>query len=199
MLKLAENFFITSVFERGRYALSTQKMYKFRYKNYCLELDIQFEMLSVTKKSNIAIINFGYTLDIREWSDRKMKYIYINDLDTQDGRSTKRYFDSKKGRELVLRFIEKTLLKYLKTVQPALLIRGALSDIKTNLPRYKRFDKCFLENGYKKRSIQAKDYKSLHKITSNYREKDANIIWAYAKKKKYFKELKSVHATNSFS
>lgn len=198
MLKLAENFYITSIYESGRYALNSQKTYNFRYKNYCIELDIQFEMLSVTKKSNIAIINFGYTVDIREWSDREMKYIYINDLDRQDGRSTKKYFDSKQGRELVLKFIEKTILKYLKKVQPALLIRGALSDIKTNLPRYKRFDKCFLKNGYKKISIQTKDYKSLHEATFNCREKDANTIWAYTKDKKYFKELKSVYGRNSF-
>lgn len=193
MLKLAENFYMSSIWVREKNGLNLKKDYNFIYKNYNIILQIDFCMLAVTRKSNIAIVNFGYSVDVRKWSNRHLRYVYVDDLDEQDGRSTKKYFDDKTAREIVVRTLEKNMSNYLIKVKPCILIRGAFSDIKASLPRYKRFDKIFFENNYQKTELNTKDYESLHKVTLNKNDETCKLIWAYAKDNKNLLELRDVY------
>jgi len=102
-------------------------------------------------------------------------------LDDQNGKSTKKYLDSQDARELVLRFVERALKEYLTKISPAIIIRGAHSELKINLPRYKRLDKFFFEQNYKKREFDVKEYKSLYSIVY-IPDEDDKVIWAYSKK-----------------
>ena len=190
MLKLAEDFYIVSI-EKDSWnhsKIENKTTYTFRYKNYKVELSPSFQIIGHTQEDNIAIINFGYIVDIEKWSDQKQYFTYIRGLDTQNGSSTKKYLDSPEARELILRFLEKYINKYLSTIGPAIVIRGALSDIKTKLPRYARMDKLFLANGYKKRELDISKADSLYQITMTKDEAD-KVIWVYCKKESYFDQL----------
>jgi len=195
MLKLADNFYITSINNykglSNRLKLIEDKEYTFVYKNYKIQLMIEFQRVGYTREDNIAIINFGYAVDIDKWSNRRQSFEWIEYLDKQDGSSTKKYFDSTDARKIVLCFIEKTIDKYLKKISPAIVIRGALSDIKINLPRYKRLDKQFIKNSYTKQELSIDKFDSLYKLTSP-KEKDDKVIWAYSKKVKLLQQLADV-------
>ena len=196
MLKLAKDFYITSYKSNSSYWLETsldkEYEYVFRYKNYKVETSIQYKVIGHTKESNIAIVNFGYKVDIEKWSDKEQTFTFIEDLDDEDGKSTKKYFDSKKAREIVLRFIERTIKKYLKQKEPAIVIRGALSDVKVNLPRYKRLDRHFLEQNYIKKEFLAQTLNSLYKICINKEDDIDKYIWVYCKKEIFLEELRDV-------
>jgi len=195
MLKLADDFYIASInncksfFQNSK--LIKEKEYIFIYKNYKIELEIEFKIVGYTREDNIAIVNFGYAVDIEKWSNKSQSYRWIKDLDKQNGYSTKKYFDSNEAREIILCFIEKTIDKYLKNISPAIIIRGAHSDIKINLPRYKRLDKQFFKNRYIKKEIAISDFDLLYKLTDS-KDDDDRIIWAYCKKEKYFQQLSDV-------
>ncbi len=194
MLKLANDFYITSTQNNDSWKqsnLDREFTYDFRYKEFLIYLKISFEIIGYTKEDNIAIINFGYEVDIKRWLDRKQRFFYIADLDSINGKSTKKYLDSKDARELILRFIERTLAKYLKTVSPAIMIRGALNDIKTDLPRYKKFDILFFKFGYNKKEFDIKKYNSLYQISFDQQDDD-KVFWVYCKNKNHFKQLKNV-------
>ncbi len=194
MLRLAEDFYLVSIENNSHWCdakIEGKFTYFFRYKNYKLELSPSFNLLGYTKEDNIAILNFGYTLDIRKWSDKGQSFHYIPNLNNQDGSSTKQYFDSPEARELILRFIEKFIRRYLSKTSPAIIIRGALSDIKTKLPRYKRFDKHFLDHGYIKIELDITTADSLYKITVG-KDKEDKEIWVYCKKESHFQQLSEV-------
>lgn len=192
MLKLANKFYITSIKKYNVNKIDKSCEYIFKYKNFRVILKIYFTILGFSDASNIAIVNFGYLVDVEKFSNRLMRYVFIEDLDKNDGQSTKKYFDSKETREILVKFIEKNLSNYLANSAPTLLIRGTLSDIKANLPRYKRLDIPFFKNNYKKIVLKTNIYKSLHDITPNKDDKKGKVIWAYAKDEKYFKELENV-------
>ena len=195
MLKLTRDFYICSRNQRcwSCDVLEREIDYNFLYKKiYQIELHINFKHIGFTKEDNIAIINFGYSLDVEKFSHRSLRFEYLDDVDNENGKSTKKYFNSKKAREIVLKIIEKNIDKYLKQVSPAIIIRGALSEIKLNLPRYKRFDKIFLNHNYLKQEFDVDQYQFLYKITSNYKKDKNKTIWAYAKKRWYFKNLGNV-------
>lgn len=127
---------------------------------------LEFRIVGFTDYSNTAIINFGYMVYISKYSNKNMGCYYVGGIDNKSGKSTKKYFGSKKAREIVVKFIEKSLYKYLKKSKPTLIIFGALSHTEANLPRYKRLEMPFLANGYRKKILEANKYKSLHQITS---------------------------------
>ena len=194
MLKLAKDFYITSINrEYGYNKSSLEKMYlsTFIYKQYKIELDMEFKIIGYTKEDNIAIINFGYTVDIEEWSNKDQNYNSLYDLDEADGKSTKKYLDSKDAREILLRFVERFIENYINKVSPAIILRGALSEIKLNLPRYKRLDKFFCKD-YVKQEFDINKYNSLYKICGNYKADENKTIWVYAKKESHLLQLEEV-------
>jgi hypothetical protein len=194
MLKLAKDFYITSHKKDSGYSnsfLNKESRYTFIYKNYKIELGIEFKIIGYTKEDNIAIVNFGYIVDIEKWSNKEQSYEYIYNLDNDNGKSTKQYLDSQEAREMILKFIERTIKRYIKNISPAIVIRGALSEIKASLPRYKRFDKIFCTM-YKKESLDIDKYNSLYKLCGNYKADDNKLIWVYCKKEEHFNQLKDV-------
>ena len=195
MLQLSKEFFITSIKECYKWKssiLEQEYIYTFRYKNFKIELEIQFLIMGYTKIDNMAIINFGYIVDIEKWSDREQSFSHISDLDSTDGKSTKSYLDSQEARELLIRFIERRIDKYLNTVKPAILIRGALSEIKVNLPRYKRLDKLFFNYKYHKKELDINSSNSLYEISAGEKANDDKVIWVYSQDEKNFKKLNEV-------
>ena len=194
MLKLAKDFYITKIDRDSGYgnsSLEKEQLYTFVYKKYRVELHMEFKIIGYTKENNIAIINFGYTVDIDRWSNKDQRYCFINDLDEADGKSTKKYFDSKDAREILLRFVERFIQSYLDKVSPSIIVRGALSEIKLNLPRYKRFDKLFCKH-YTKKEFDIDKYDSLYKICGNYKEEKNKTIWVYGKKESHLVQLEEV-------
>jgi len=194
MLKLAKDFYITAINKRFGYrssSLEKEYLYTFVYKEYQIELNTEFKIIGYTKEDNIAMVNFGYVVDIEKWSNKHQRYCYINDLDKENGKSTKKYLDSKDAREILLKFVERFIKNYLKKVSPAIIKRGALSEIKLNLPRYKRFDKLFCKN-YTKKEFDIDKYNSLYKICGNYKKDENKTIWVYAKKESHLLQLKEV-------
>ena len=195
MLKLSKDFYITSIDTKNRWnesKLNKDCEYNFRYKNFKVELKIAFEIVGYTYEDNMAVINFGYDVDIEKWSDKEQSFSYIDDLDSQNGKSTKKYLDSPEARELLVRFIERNIDKYLKTISSAIIIRGVLSDIKVNLPRYKRFDLPFSDEGYHKKEFDIKKSDSLYQICTGKKVKDDKVIWVYCKNKSHFNKLENV-------
>ncbi len=196
MLKLSKDFYITSIDNFSHFIRSgfdSEYNYHFRYKNFKVVLSVSFELIGYTVEDNNAIMNFGYAVDIQKWSDIEQDFIYIDDLDNADGRSTKKYLDSAEAREIILRFVEKRIDKYLRKVSPAIIIRGPLSDFKSNLPRYKRLDLPYANHGYHKKELDIKKYDSLYQITFRYKAgEDDNVIWAYSKKMELFEKLENV-------
>ena len=193
MLKLSKEFYITSI--NKDYGWSNSKLnkeykYNFRYKNFCVELAVIFSIVGYTDEDNMAIVNFGYCVDIEKWSDKKQSFCYIDDLDDEDGKSTKKYLDSAEARELILRFIEKRIDNYLRTASPAIVIRGALSEIKSNLPRYKRLDALYVNHGYHKKEFSVKQADSLYQILNN--KEDDKVIWIYSRKMENFEKIEKV-------
>jgi len=202
MLKLAKDFYIISVFSTDsfaniylprfkRYKYSRFYTYRFLYKNYQIVLDISFCQYGYIKDSNLAIINFGYAVYIKKWSNKKQDYYFIDDVDYESGKSTKRYLDSQEARELILRFIEKRIDKYLKRVSPPILIRGAMDEVKINLPRYKRLDKQFFKHGYIKKEFDVKRSQSLYNLITE-KSDDDKEIWVYSKDEALFNRLDEV-------
>ena len=195
MLKLSPNFYITSINTQNHWnssKLEQEYTYNFRYKEFQVELTTMFTIIGHTKKDNIAIINFGYSVDIERWSDKKQRFWYISDMNLEDGRVTKRYLDSQEARELILRFVEKRVDSYLSSISPAIIVRGALSDIQVNLPRYKRLDSQFFKHSYHKKEFDIKNSDSLYAIAAGIKSDDDKVIWAYSKDKSHFKKLKDV-------
>ena len=195
MLKLSQDFYITSAKDRSYWndtKLDRDYEYDFRYKEFKVELKINFKIVGYTYEDNMAIINFGYDVDVEKWSDREQGFSYIEGLDSQNGKSTKKYFNSQEARELLLRFIERKIDTYLKTVSPAIIIRGALSDIQVNLTRYKRLDAQFFKHGYHKKEFDIKNSDSLYQISSGKKEEDDKVIWVYCKNESHFKKLENV-------
>lgn len=194
MLQLAENFYITSI-DKNRYwsqsKLCEKTTYNFIHYKYKVELTIAFSIIGYTEEDNIAIINFGYMVDIEKWSNREQQYCEIEDLDPQDGRSTKKYISSKEIRTIILNCIEKRLDKYLQNISPTIIIRGALSNIKANLDRYTRLNDLFLKYKYYKKELDIQKSDSLYKISVDKHDND-NVIWAYSKKQEHFDKLDSV-------
>ena len=194
MLRLAKDFYITKIekrFNSRRYP-TTEYVYHFGYKNYALELSVEFKQVGVTEEDNIAIVNFGYRLEIEKWSNRIQSFEYIYDIDTQDGKSTKIYFDSEEAREIVLKFVERSIKKHLSFSKHAIIIRGGLNGIKLSLPRYRRLDKYFFEFGYIKKEFPIDKVKALYSISGNNRDENNNVLWVYCKKEWYFKQLNDI-------
>ncbi len=196
MLKLSKEFYVTSIVKFYRYRRDNSKLneeyiYSFKYKNFQIKLAVIFTIMGHTDEDNIAIVNFGYLVDIEKWSDREQEFCYIRDLDETDGRSTKKYLDSAEAREIILRFVEKSIDRYLRKVSPAIIIRGPLSDVKSNLPRYKRLDLLYANHGYHKKELDIKKYDSLYEISAKQGEDD-KVIWAYSRKIELFDNLRKV-------
>jgi len=196
MLTLAKDFYITSIknheYYRNKPRLNKEYKYYFRYKNFQITLSVSFDIIGYTAEENIAIVNFGYDVDVEQWSNRKQRFCYIPDLDSQNGKSTKKYFDSPQARELILRFIERAIYKYLRTISPAIIIRSALSEISLNLPRYKRLDAPFFAYGYHKKTFDIKQSDALYKISAGEKGEEDKVIWVYCKKEPHFKQLDNV-------
>ena len=194
MLKLAKDFYITKIDRDSGYgnsSLEKEQLYTFVYKKYKVQLDMEFKIIGYTEEDNVAIINFGYIVDIKKWSNKDQNYNYIYDLDNANGKSTKKYLDSKDAREILLKFIERFIESYLNKVSPAIILRGALSEIKLNLPRYKRFDNIFCKH-YTKKEFDIDKYDSLYKICGNYKEDKNKTIWVYGKKESHLSQLEEV-------
>ena len=196
MLKLADDFYITSI-EKELFCvescfLTRTRTYNFRYKNYKIELSIGFSIKGYTKEDNIAIINFGYDLNIIKWSDRAQRFQRIIGLNTQNGKSTKQYFDSKEARAIVLKIIQKNLDKYLRSTNAAIISRGAFNDTQLNLPRYKQLDDIFFRYGYFKKEFDVSKMKSLYEIVGGPKHKDDRVMWLYTKKPLFFQQLEHV-------
>ena len=194
MLKLSKDFYITSIDNFSHFISSgfdSEYHYHFRYKDFKVVLTVSFKLIGHTVEDNNAIVNFGYSVDIQKWSDIEQDFCYIRDLDNADGRSTKKYLDSAEAREIILRFVEKRIDKYLRKVSPAIIIRGPLSNFKSNLPRYKRLDLPYANHGYHKKELDIKKYDSLYQISFRYGE-DNKVIWAYSKKMELFEKLEKV-------
>ena len=195
MLKLSPNFYITSIDTKNRWnssKLEQEYKYNFRYKEFQVELTTMFTIIGHTQKDNIAIINFGYAVGIERWSDKAQRFCYIDETEEEDGRVTKRYLDSQEARELILRFIEKRVDSYLSNISPAIIVRGALSDIKVNLPRYKRLDAQLFKHDYHKKEFDIKQSDSLYKIAAGRKSDDDKVIWVYCKDERHFKKLEDV-------
>ena len=99
MLKLTRDFYICSRNQRcwDCNILEKEIEYNFLYKKiYQIRLNINFKHIGFTKEDNIAIINFGYSLDIDKFSYRSLEFESLEDVDNENGKSTKKYFDSKK-------------------------------------------------------------------------------------------------------
>ena len=67
MLQLAEDFYLVSIRNTNSWCeskIDSKLTYVFRYKNYKVELSPSFTLLGFTKEDNIAILNFGYIVDI---------------------------------------------------------------------------------------------------------------------------------------
>jgi len=194
MLKLTKDFYITSIdYNYGwkSYIFDKEIRFCFRYKNYKVELNVSFSFIGLTKEDNLPIINFGYTVDMQKYSNKTQSWKWLDDVDSENGRSTKKYFDSKEAREIVLRFVERAIQKYLKENHPAIIIRGAMSEIKLNLPRYKRFDKIFCQY-YIKKEFDVNKYDALYQICGNSEDDENKVIWVYCKKEWYFEQLNEV-------
>ena len=72
MIQLAKDFYIVSI-EKNNWTnsrLENNTTYTFKYKNYKLELRPSFDILGYTKEDNMAILNFGYVLEMEKWSNR---------------------------------------------------------------------------------------------------------------------------------
>ena len=195
MLQLSKNFYITAIEPKNTWnssLLEQEYEYTFRYKNFKIELSIQFEIIGYTKKDNIAIINFGYSVDIEKWSNKEQYFLSIEDVDSIDGKSTKKYLDSQDAREILLRFIEKRIDKYLQSVTPTIMIRGALSEIKVSIPRYKRLDTQFFNHQYHKKEFDVKSADALYKISAGIKSDEDKVIWAYSQNDTHFEKLSEV-------
>jgi hypothetical protein len=195
MLRLAKDFYIANIDKSSGYTrdpFAREYEYRFVYKKYKVELTTQFSICGYTKKDNTPIINFGYSINIERFCNRHLYYTYIDDLDRSNGKSTKKYFDSKEAREIVLKFVDRFIDRYLQDVSPCIIIRGAMSQIKTNLPRYKRFDKHFDKYNYKKTTMHISECDDLYSITYNKTVEDKEI-WVYTKKRKHIKRLKDIY------
>ncbi len=191
MLRLANDFYITSI-DRSKYIfedslLIQSKNYTFRYKEYKIDVEIKFTIIGHIKEDTVSIVNFVYDLDIRRWSNKEQKFKYF-DLDNKNGQDTKKYFDSKEARELVLRFIERDVDKYLQKTSPAIIVRGPLSELDMKLPRFKRFDAQFEKHNYIKRELDINEYDSLYNLIYDPKE-DAKVFWVYCKKESSFDKL----------
>ena len=178
MLKLAKDFYLISIFKNNHSNLKKVYYYKFMYKNYQIALNIRFYIDEYTKDSNIPIIIFTYTVYIKKWSNKYQDFYYIHDMDFSCGKSTKRYLDSREARELILRFVEKRVDKYLNLVSPSIFIRSLSSEKQIILPRYKRLDKQFFKNGYFKKEFYVDTSESFYDIVD---EKSDEVIWVYSK------------------
>jgi len=199
MLKLAKDFYITSIEHncyRSKknlpYTLEKEYNYIFRYKEYRVNLTIQLDRIGYTRDDNITIFNFGYLVNIKKWSNKEQRFEWIDDLDEEDGSSTKKYLDSKEARAIILKFIHKFIDKHLKYTKPAIIIRGGMSEIKTNLPRYKALDTEFFKHNYIKKIFNIDKTNSLSKIAI-IKDKDKEL-WVYCKKEWYFEQLNDVIA-----
>lgn len=193
MLKLSDDFYIVCIKNRDKYKeskLNKYYIYEFRYKDYLLSLDVSFEIVGYTREDNIAILNFGYLIDIEKWSNREQRFKWIVDLDSQCGKSTKKYLDSKEAREIIFRFVERSIKKFIKFASPSIIINGTHNKIKANLPKYKRLDSCFLQYKYIKQKLNKLENKSLYEIIE--KQDDDPVIWAYYKKEHYLVQLKDV-------
>lgn len=193
MLKLTKDFFIVSIrrYKWTKTKIEDQTTYTFLYKNYKIELTISFVILGYTKEDNVAIMNFGYDVDIEKWSNKDQDFRDIRGFNSQDGSATKKYLDSQEARELILRFIERYINKYLKKINPSIIIRGALSETRIKLPRYTRMDKQFFANNYHKKELDITTANSLYQITEEKDETD-KVIWTYCKKESHFEQLQEV-------
>jgi len=194
VLTLANNFYITSIDQNNYWSeskLHEKTTYNFRYKEYQVELTTAFTIVGYTQEDNIAIINFGYMVDIEKWSNREQRFCYIDDLDSQNGKSTKQYLNSTEARSILLKFITKRVDNYLKNITPAIIIRGAISNIKANLPRYTKLDELFFKYNYHKIEFDITKADSLYQITVGKKDDD-RLIWAYSKKKEHFDKLSDV-------
>jgi len=193
MLTLLKDFKIVSIDndDYKKTKLEKFKNYLFMYKKHKIELSVSFSVLGFTKKDNIAILNFGYSVNVLEWVQEK------NDYEDQllnlipDSSRTKEYIDSKEARELIVRFVEKSVDEYLKKVSPAIVIRGALTEEQINLQRYKRLDTFFLKYGYQKKIFTVSENKSLYSIAAT-KYSGAKYIWAYSKNPSYLDQLNDV-------
>jgi len=199
MLTLANNFYITSIDKNNYWSeskLHEKTTYNFRYKEYQVELTTAFSIVGYTQEDNIAIINFGYLVDIEKWSNREQRFCDIDDLDSQNGKSTKQYLDSTEARTITLKFIIKRLDNYLKNITPAIIIRGAISNIKANLLRYTKLDELFFQYNYHKVEFDITKADSLYQITVGKKDDD-RLIWGYSKKKEHFDKLNDVFKNNN--
>ena len=197
MLRLSPAFYITSIETQNRWHLPQSKLnkeraYHFRYREFKITLRIAFEVVGYTSGKNMAIVNFGYEVEIERWSERKQRFYYIEGIDGQDGRSTKKYLDSKEARALMMRFVERNIARYLRRVSPAIVIRGALSKIETGLPRYRRLDKPFFECGYHKKVFAIDESDTLYRICVGEKREEDSMIWVYCKDARYFQKLENV-------
>jgi len=190
MLKLIEDFYIISIERNWNGSILENKTtYTFRYKNYKIELIASFIIIAYTKEDQIAIINFGYVVDIEKWSNRKQCFEHIPGLKNKNGCSTKKYLDSSEAREIILKFLERFIDKYLGQIKPSIVIRGLFTNINTKLPRYTRFDTPFFDHGYIKEEF---DFTIADSLFRSVKAKEDKELWIYCKKESYYELLSQI-------
>lgn len=123
--------------------------YNFIYKRFlCATLNITYKPLAYTNNYKIPLTNFGYGLSIEKWDNRKKIYNWVEE--TEDGRTTAKYIDSKESRNIILKFVYKNIQHYLTNKRPPILVRGAMTPEKEKLKRYWDIDEIILRMGYEK-------------------------------------------------
>jgi hypothetical protein len=192
MLTLSKDFQIVSI-EKSHDSLKRleqSKIYTFLNNNKQLKikLEIEYSIIGYTKKTNSAIINFGYTVDIEKYNKKKIRWEYLY-IDNESGKDTKEYFSDKMARSLIVKFIKRNMTQYIKRIEPYILFRGAFNEIKPTLKRYKDIDNIIIENGYLKKELLVKENDKLYKKSYNLNV-DNVIMWLYSKDKKVLKEIK---------
>ena len=125
--------------------------YMFTYKNYKIELSVNFSTTAYTTRYFMPVLNFGYSTNLYRWYKKDAFYGSMHrEYEDNDGRSIAKFIDSRPARQLLTKFVHKYVKKYISKNKPPIIIRGPLSEFKQNSPRYQKIDEMLIDAGYKR-------------------------------------------------
>lgn len=195
------NFSIRSIdknweYEQNKLTLERRFKYKFMIEHtinktmHEILLNISFSPNGYTTNTNILIVNFGYDVEIRKWSNRTCEFEWCQ-IDSDNGKGNKHILIPE-TRIIINKFVQHFMKKYLQEINPRIIYRGVLNNFKTKSKRYLDLDNVLYSFNYEKQIFLASKNKSLSDIACVRKKKEDTKIWCYSKYTQDFKELKSV-------
>lgn len=184
-MKINSKLTLKRITSRGRQPSDTRKYYTFKYNDsdstpkYKLELSTGFTLEALTNNL-IPVFNFGYSLEIKEYNQRKEEYKYIQDADDQNGLSTKKYFSDKESRKIITKFVYNSVKKDIKKYNFPIIVRGPLCAYKQNSKRYLDIDE-YLNQDYTKYSVKIQDFNNYIPMEFAIKDEDTDIYWFYVR------------------